>query len=217
MPIQDESGITHGRLNASNPSLIVPAMKKMALMLALATAIALPAAAQSTEFGFLYGGSSRASAKGIDLVNSKSGDGFSFQNSSIDLYWSSEFEEDSRFKIKLGRIEGTTGFPTEVTLPDGSKRIDRSDSEGQIEHASGLIEYRFSEFFGSTGLFAGVGLYRMQGGDRSETDYGFQGGVNGDFPINRRYGVIVEGTYHFTNLEFRPKYITVSAGLRFKM
>jgi hypothetical protein len=192
-------------------------MKKMALLLILAAATALPAAAQSPEFGVLYGGSSRASAKGVDLDDSKSGDNFSFKNTSIDLYWASEFEPDSRFKIKVGRIEATTGFPTEVTLPNGTKRIDRSDFEGEIEHASGLIEYRFSEFYGSTGLFAGVGLYRMQGGGRSETDYGFQGGVNGDFPINRRYGVIVEGTYHFTNLEFRPKYITVSGGIRFKM
>ena len=32
----------------------------------------------------------------------------------------------------------------------------------QVEHVDALIDYRFSEAFGSTGLFAGVGLYRQR-------------------------------------------------------
>ena len=90
----------------------------------------------------------------------------------------------------------------------------RRDAMGDVEHISGDIEYRFSEFYGTTGLFAGVGMYRAEAEGETETDYGFNAGVTGDFPISRRYGVILDATYHWTNLEFRPKYLTVGAGLR---
>lgn len=177
-------------------------------MLALTIAGALPAAAQSTEFGILLGGSSRASVKGTQTATDENVDtGFSFSNSSVDLYYSRQLDPDTNFKIKAGRIN------TAVSFADANGG--RIDADGELQHVDGLIEYRFSEVFGSTGLFAGVGLYRAEGGNRSETDYGFSGGVNADFPLSRNYGVIVEGTYHVTNLEFRPRYVTVSGGLRF--
>lgn len=177
-------------------------------MLALTLAGALPAAAQSTEFGVLLGGSSRASVKGTKTAGDGVDEGFSFSNNSVDIYYSRQLEPDTNFKIKAGRIQGAVAFPDDAS---GG----RLDVDGELQHIDGLIEYRFSEIFGSTGLFAGVGLYRAQGGNRSETDYGFSGGVNADFPLSRNYGVIVEGTYHVTNLEYRPRYVTVSGGLRF--
>jgi hypothetical protein len=73
-------------------------------------------------------------------------------------------------------------------------------AKGSMEHIDALIDYRFSEPFGSTALFAGLGLYRQHGsltadavpeaqrGNTSEMNYGFSGGVNGDFPITRRTG-----------------------------
>jgi hypothetical protein len=202
------------RLNTPEPSHIVPAMKKIALTMVLAAAIALPAAAQSSEVGFLYGGSARAEVDREVISGGDLDDSFSFDNNSLDFYWATDFDEDTRFKLKVGRIESIVSSPVEITDDDDETVTVRADAVGDIEHASGLVEYRFSEFFGTTGLFAGVGLYRAQADGETETDYGFQAGVTGDFPLNRRYGVIVEGAYHWTNLEFRPKYITVGAGLR---
>ncbi len=36
----------------------------------------------------------------------------------------------------------------------------------------------------------------------------------GDFPLSRRYGVVVEGTYHWVNYHYRPRYLTLTGGLR---
>ena len=39
-------------------------------------------------------------------------------------------------------------------------------------------------------------------------------GVNGDFPINPRFGLVVEGAYHMTRLETHARFVTATAGLR---
>ena len=112
-----------------------------------------------------------------------------------------------------------------ATTPTGTARTDIP--KGSIEHIDALIDYKFSEPFGSTGLYAGVGLYRQRGnltnaaipadqrGSQTETNYGFQGGVNGDFPLSRRAGVIAELAYHWIAYNYKVRYLTLSGGLRF--
>ena len=40
------------------------------------------------------------------------------------------------------------------------------------------------------------------------------GGVNADFPITARYGVVMEATYHFVRGEFNQRFLTAGLGLR---
>jgi hypothetical protein len=194
------------------PSLIVPAMRRMAFLLAVSLLSAVPLAAQTTEFGVLFGGSKRTvrsgeAAPGTDLRNA----GFSFSNSSVDLYYALQVDPGTMFKVQVGRIDG----PIAIKQANAAGTVFRRDVDGEVQHAEGLIEYRFSEAFGATGLFAGVGVYRHQAsGFTSTTDYGFPIGLTGDFPMTRRYGLIVAATYHFTNADFRPRYLTLSGGLR---
>ncbi len=202
-------------LFAMYPSLIVPAMRKAAVFLAFSLIIAAPMAAQTTEFGVLFGGSKRVvkhseAAAGTQLMNS----GFSFSNSAVDLYYAIQVDPGTMFKVQIGRIDGPVAFrETEVRGTDVVSV--RRDVDGQVQHAEGIIEYRFSEPFGSTGLFAGVGMYRhTASGFNSTTDYGFPLGVTADFPITRTYGFIVAATYHFTNSDFRARYLTASGGFR---
>ena len=198
-----------------NASRIVPAMKRAIFLAALTLAAAIPAFAQSTEFGILVGGSRRF----INDADAEPGralldDDFSFSNSAVDLYWSIPLEEATNLKFKIGRIEGPVGFEIEdENEPDNPFR---RDVEGEVQHASALIEYRFDEPYGSTGLFGGLGLYRHSGeGDvDSQSDFGLQVGVNADFPITRRYGAIVEATYHWSRGAFSPRYLTLTGGLR---
>ena len=118
------------------------------------------------------------------------------------------------FKLNVGRIEGPVAF-AEPVQRDGKTVNLRRDVEGEVQHAEGIVEYRFSEAFGSTGLFAGVGMYRhTSSGHNSTTDYGFSIGVTADFPLTRNYSFIAAATYHFTNADFRPRYLTVSGGFR---
>jgi hypothetical protein len=178
---------------------IVTAMKKTAILLALFAFSALPAAAQHNEFGILFGASK---AMKSDAGNS------SFQSGMRELYYGMELEPGTIFRIEVGDLKVNTALPA----AGGGFDIDHN---GSVQHADGVIEYRFSEPYGYTGLFAGAGIYRQKTGSREETDYGVQGGITALFPLNRTYAIAVEGAYHWVNVYHpRPRYVTVGAGLR---
>ena len=200
---------------------IVPRMIRTLLALSLLTAA--PAFAQTSEFGILLGGSKRLISHSDEAAGLGISDSFKFSNSVREIYYSVALEPGTRFRIKAGEITAPVAF--QFNTVEG--RIRRDAAQGKIEHIDGLIDYKFSESFGSTGLFAGIGLYRQSGtvadptlaagqtSRQEETNYGFSGGVNADFPMSRRAGVIVEATYHWVNYQYKPRYITLTGGLRF--
>jgi hypothetical protein len=184
---------------------IVAAMKKTAILLAFFAFGALPAAAQHNEFGVLIG-----SAK---PMKSDAGKG-SFESGMREIYYGMELEPQTWFRIELGRMATRTAFPTGATDANNRPVFD-IDRNGTVEHADGIVEYRFSEAYGYTGIFAGAGMYRQKTNERQETDYGFQAGLNGLFPLNRTYAIAVEGAYHWVNVYTpRPRFATIGAGLR---
>lgn len=202
-----------------NPSHTLAAMKRAILLTALCLTAAVPMFAQSSEFGVLVGGGRRFvdtgdAEPGTEHLDNK----FTLSNSAVDLYWAMEIEEDTRLKFKFGRLETPVAFEVpDETTPDDDDDVFRRDVMGEVQHASAVIEYRFDEPYGSTSLFGGVGFYRQSGDDDeldSESSYGFQIGVNADFPISRRYGVITEATYHWSRGPFTPRYFTLTGGLR---
>lgn len=199
-------------LNASGPSHIVQTMSRVTLTLLLILACALPAFAQSTEVGAVLGGSRRSVSDAWDDGGGLKNEDFSFSNSSFELFYGVELEPGTYLKFKGGRIEGPVRV---LTLEDDARH--GHDVEGQVQHLSAVIEYRFSEAFGTTALFGGVGAYRHSAtGFDSDIDYGWQFGLNADFPISRRYGVLLEATHHWTRGQFEPKYLTLGGGLRIK-
>ncbi len=178
---------------------IVAAMKKTAILVALFALAALPAAAQHNEFGILFGYARP--------MKSDAGKG-SIESGMREFYYAMELEPATMFRLELGRFKARTALP----LEGGGFDV---DPDGSVEHADGIIEYRFSESYGYTGVFAGAGLYRQKTNGREETDYGFQGGVSALFPLNRTYAIAVEGAYHWVNVYTpRPRFVTVGAGLR---
>ena len=191
---------------------IVPAMKRPAFLLALILASALPAFAQSNQLGVIVGGSRRF----IDSAPAQPGDvlldsNFSFSNSSVDLFWAMNVDSDTAIKFKLGRIEG----PIATESGTVGNATSRRDVEGEVQHLDLTTEYRFSEPFGTSAIFGGIGLYRQSAsGIDSTNNFGLSVGVNADFPISRRYGVVMEGTYHWIQGDFHPRFLTVGAGVR---
>jgi len=222
------------RLNHPNRSLIVPAMIKsfirLSLFVLLPLVSALPALAQSTEFGVLYGGSMYHNQNDDSGLSTS----FRFSNHVKEAYYGIETDPGTWFRLKIGEIDGPTAFRFNTSDASGNNfRAVVSDPQGKVEHVDGLVDYRFSEPFGSTSIFGGVGYYRVKGTvthsnvpsfpnplppaderSRSESAVGAQLGVHGDFPLSRRYGVIVEGAYHWINTSVRNRYITATAGLR---
>jgi hypothetical protein len=183
---------------------IVTAMKKTLILLALFAFSALPAAAQHNEFGFLFGSTKPK--------KSPTGKG-DFDSGMREIYYAMQLEPATLFRIEVGRMSTTTSLPTGVDA--AGVRTFETDQSGTLEHADGIIEYRFSEPYGYTGLFAGAGMYRQKTNAREETDYGFQGGISALFPLNRTYAIAVEGAYHWVNVYSpRPRYVTLGAGIR---
>jgi hypothetical protein len=200
---------------------IVPGMKKT-LLLAVLLLSAVPGFAQSSEFGIIVGGSRR----GVDHPPSREGlppeeafidDEFTISNSAVDLYYGFAIEPQTWIKIRAGRIETPVRYVESVTRDADGEITQRfgADVEGEAQYANIVAEYRFNEAFGRTGLFGGVGFYRHSGdGIDSSSNYGWLAGVNADFPMTRRYGLMLEATHHWTRAEFKPKYLTFGAGLR---
>jgi hypothetical protein len=201
-------------LNNQKSSRIVPAMKRTSLLAALLLLLsALPALAQSNEFGFVIGGSrlfvdGAPKETGVEFSDAT----FSFGNNSFDLFWATQMDPSTWLRFKVGRIEGPVPIAYQV---EGSPTTFRRDEEGEVQHAEVNVEYRFSEPYGSTGLFLGTGLYHQSApGFEATTNFGFNAGVNADFPITRRYGVVLEAAYHWNRTDFQPRYLTVGGGLR---
>lgn len=197
-------------------------MKRTLFLLALVIAGAVPALAQEmSEIGIIVGGSRRfvdgaPHQNEDDLIESN----FALSNTSIELFWSIPIEPDLSLKFKGGRIDTQIAIPYEVVTPPTTENpdgitINRRDVEGEVQHIEAVVEYEFDEPFGSSGLFAGLGYYRQAAeGEESRGNWGVTAGVNADFPITRRYGVLLEAAYHWTREEFDPRFMTLGAGLR---
>jgi hypothetical protein len=181
-------------------------MKKTLILAGFLLAAAFPLLAQNNEVGLLVGG-----AKAMKTAAGGKSD---FQHGFEEISYGVSMEQGTIFKIKLGRMNAKTAFVSKDA--DGNQVVDVVDNDGRVEYADAVIEYRFSEPFGSTGLFAGTGLYRQGGGNRQETDYGFVGGLNALFPITRSVGITAEAAYHWVHFYSpKPRYATIGVGLRF--
>ena len=202
---------------------IVTAMRNTAFLLAFFLLSAAPAVAQTSQIGFLIGGSKRLISHSDQAAGLGISDNFKFSNSDREVFYAVQLDPGTFFKIRAGQIEGPLAF--QYTTAGGKARTDIP--KGKVEHVDAVVDYRFSEPFGTTGLFAGLGLYRQTGtltdaavpveqrGRTSETNYGALGGVNGDFPITKRTGFIAELTYHWINYNYKVRYLTLAGGLRF--
>lgn len=199
-------------MNNQKASRIVPPMKRT-LLCALLVLSALPVFAQHNEIGALVGGSRRfvdgaAREESVTFDDST----FSFSNTTFDLYWAFQIEPETYIKLKAGRIEGPVAVAYEVP---GDDDLFRRDVDGEVQHVEMNVEYRFREPYGTTGLFAGLGFYRVSApGEETESNYGFNAGVNADFPLSPRYGIVLEGTYHWSKAEFNQRFMTFGGGLR---
>jgi hypothetical protein len=190
-------------------------MKKTLILLSFLLVTALPAFAQNSEVELLVGG-----AKAMKTAAGGKSD---FQHGFEEISYGIEVDQGTIFKIKLGRMDAKTVFVSKSKDAAGKtvQAVDIVDPNGQVDYADAVVEYRFSEPFGATGLFAGTGLYRqsgsngLSGGNRQESDYGFIAGVNGLFPITRTLGITAEGAYHWVHFYTpKPRYASVSVGLR---
>lgn len=166
-------------------------MKRSLLLLVLLVTPSL-ALAQPFQFGILAG-AGRSMEDGFDL---------DFDEQVVEVFVGTRVDVQTMFNVKFGQTDTAVG-PTGDALPGG-----------KLEYLAGQVEYQFDEIWGSSSLFAGPGVYRARGGDIEEAELGISGGVNAVFPLTRRYGVLVELSYHWVNFEESYTFLTATGGLK---
>jgi hypothetical protein len=206
------------QLNRPGGLLIVPAMKRALILLGFLSIFSTVAMAQQehSAIGFLIGGSERLN--GSDRT-------FKLDDRDYEIFYESHLEPDTVLRIKAGQIETPvtlyattiTAFGTTVNTP--------FDGKGKIAHIDALIDYRFTELFGSTGIFFGPGIYRQKldhtgvnnlpaPANLEETSWGLSAGINAAFPMTQHYALVVDGTYHWINFKSKQREVTVGVGVK---
>ena len=111
--------------------------------------------------------------------------------------------------VRVGRI----GFDDDEPL--------QSLFDADLTYLTLAGEYKFDQTFYEGGMYVGIGGYRLEGTDaagssQDDTSFGLAVGVTGEFPITRRFGVVVELAAHATDLDQAQLFATGQAGLAFR-
>lgn len=111
---------------------------------------------------------------------------------------------------------------TLVSLRAGKLDLDDEEFFGSLGEATleyGVIggEYLFNEDYYVSGIFLGVGAYRLQGvrggRDTDETSLGGTLAVSGEFAMTRALAIRVEVAGHYADLDTAQLFGTAHAGL----
>jgi len=161
-------------------------------------------------------GAARAQEQSTYSIGVLGGIGGSFDATPGDGY------SNPSFQLNLAM---STEPATQVGLRIGRINLDKQSQFGSL-HDAGLTyatiggEYRFRESYYESGLFLGLGAYRLNGtradgrsGD--QTSVGLTGGVTGEIPLTSRLGVLLELSGHYVNLREAKLYGIAHGGLTF--
>jgi hypothetical protein len=155
--------------------------------------------------------SAQSSAIGVSVGSGESledGLNFEFGDTIVQLYYETTFGVGTTFRVQYGT------FDTEVEL-QGETELQTFDST--VEFVNLIGQYEFDEVYGQSALFAGLGLYRneVEGLD-AEKDWGLVLGVNGTFPVTRRFALTAEIAYHWADFEQNLSVLVVSGGAKIR-
>jgi hypothetical protein len=132
-------------------------------------------------------------------------DAAGFGNSAFQLGLLTELNEHSLLALRVGRLS----FGTSDTLG--------SLADPSVDYATVGGEYRYDEGAYTSGLFLGLGAYRLSGlvgGSREdETAIGVNLGASGIFDINRRVSVVAEISAHLLNADFAEILVLALGGV----
>jgi len=124
-------------------------------------------------------------------------------------------------QLQLGLV---TEPRTLLELRVGRIEFDDADRLGdffapELEYATISGEYRFYKNWYDSGIFLGLGGYRLSGntrdfggGSHEETAVGLTAGVTGEFEITQHFALLGELTGHYVDLEENNIFATAMGG-----
>lgn len=111
---------------------------------------------------------------------------------------------------------------THVGIRAGRLGLDSSEQFGsltdaELTYATVAGEYRFPQSYHESGMYIGLGGYRLDGTrggqDESDTAVGLNLGVTGELKVNRWLGVLIELSGHYTDLDEANMFVMGHAGV----
>jgi hypothetical protein len=123
------------------------------------------------------------------------------------------------FQVNLDMVTEPT---THVGFRLGRLALDSDERFGSLEEAELSYvtvggEYRFPQSYYESGLYIGLGGYRLDGTrgsqDEEETAAGLSLGVTGEFKVNRWLGALVELSGHYVDFDEAQLFGMAHAGL----
>ncbi len=141
-------------------------------------------------------------------IDAKPGDDLT--NQTLQLTAALITEPKTHLGVRLGRIE-----------------LDDSDPIGSLTKANLTYvnvagEYRFSHSFYESGIYLGLGAYRLEGNsladgsDRSDSAFGGVLGLTGQFELSRHFVVLIDLAGHWANLDEEQIFATGLIGVGFR-
>jgi hypothetical protein len=122
--------------------------------------------------------------------------------------------------VEPGDDLGNTGFQLNLTMVTeprthvgfrlGQLSLDSEErfgslTEAELSYVTIAGEYRFPQSYYESGLYIGLGGYRLEGSrgfqDEEDTAIGLNLGVTGEFQVTQWLGVLVELSGHYADLD----------------
>lgn len=126
------------------------------------------------------------------------------------------------FQVNLGLV---TEPQTHLVLRTGRLALDKDGLFGSLTNADLKYvtiggEYRYTEPFYESGIFAALGAYRLSGATPSGRDsrddtWGVSVGFTGELPIKRWVGIQAELSGHYVNFKEAQFFAMAHAGVAF--
>ena len=115
--------------------------------------------------------------------------------------------DNTGFQLNLTMV---TEPRTHVGFRLGQLALDSEDSfgslsEAELSYVTVAGEYRFEQSYYESGLYIGLGGYRLEGNrgseDEQDTAVGLNLGVTGEFKVTQWLGVLIELSGHYADLD----------------
>jgi hypothetical protein len=115
--------------------------------------------------------------------------------------------DNTGYQLNLAMV---TEPRTHVGIRLGNLALDSEDrfgslTDADLSYVTVAGEYRFAEAFYESGIYAGLGGYRLEGTsggkNQSDTSIGLTVGVTGEFRVTRWLAVLVELSGHYVDFD----------------
>ena len=145
-----------------------------------------------------------------------------FERSDVNFWGDYELEEHVLLRATLGRMHvaaHNAGLPVKV---GGATLVGPEDMRSRIDYGLVSTSYDFVESAWTSGLFGGVGIYRIDPGvpagelaataDKAETVWGLHFGVDAQLTVWRTLAIVGRVTAHFTQTDPHRTLVTANLG-----